>query len=770
MKREIQLVPDIENRVNQVTIDEIGKAIHALSVCSEEEFTKIKDEPWLTRVFDLVTFSQKGKMRVAEQISKLSQAQQILVELVLRLNSRFSDVDSIILNYSDAITELLGNDIQLADEVRRMKLRTIKYNNDGCYTYLYDDNLIALISFLHKIVQIQKNDKIEASVDQRKYGQAIQRISGNKGTGSNLDSLSDECDNQAKKAIYLCCLEYLYLNKCSWENLSKYDSVLELLDIGPKTKKSMQKQIEIAYEFTGVDGLCEKFEPHYKPQIADTFEIDIDGCNGEYDENIRVEEFIDSNRSYDIGTTQIFHNKILHIDADIEVHGKLVFSDCDIYYRYDNGDKDGHIKISSGGYLTIEHCRIICEDSNPNYFIQCDDNVTATITRTVFVDCAKFLRVNKQSDVTFDKCKFYNCVNFYMNSERLIAGKHCARTKKENMTQVENCEIYMGTIKKFHRTSENGKMLSNKGKVCFYFFAVFQLHNSRMNFINNNIVQHTKTLDIIDLVSTTLNNDRTIVENCTFVGYKGTVSCGIIRNCIFYNSKPLVNRSDTAYCGRIERSAFEKCVSPINAYCNVVADCIFYKCYGRIVHIIDCFSSNHVVSGCSFLRCSNAVNGTSFKTSIISLEGKGERQTPSIDVSNCSFDCIDCGERWLLEVSTKSKPQKRMMIVNNCTIKNIVLRNDNTPFREAIQGDAPFSLPARGTISNITVRQGNRVPEPSIPMDENGNPIGANWITLQIEFDDDGILDRIQQEYEEYTAGAFRNSELLTIQTSTLNS
>lgn len=81
----------------------------------------------------------------------------------------------------------------------------------------------------------------------------------------------------------------------------------------------------------------------------------------------------------------MFENKILHIDANIEVHGKLVISDCDIYYRYNNGAKDGHIKISSGGYLTIEHCRVICEDSNLNYFIQCDDNVTVTITRTVFI-------------------------------------------------------------------------------------------------------------------------------------------------------------------------------------------------------------------------------------------------------------------------------------------------------------------------------------------------------------------------------------------------
>ena len=97
MKREIQLVPDIEKRVDQVTIDELEKAIHTMSVCSEEEFTKIKDEPWFTRVFDLVTFSQKGKMRVAEQISKLSQAQQILVELILRLSSRCAGVDSIIL-------------------------------------------------------------------------------------------------------------------------------------------------------------------------------------------------------------------------------------------------------------------------------------------------------------------------------------------------------------------------------------------------------------------------------------------------------------------------------------------------------------------------------------------------------------------------------------------------------------------------------------------------------------------------------------------------
>lgn len=767
MKREIQLVPDIEERVDQVTIGEIGKAIHALSACSEEEFVKIKDESWFTRVFDLVTFSQKGKMRVAEQISELAQAQQILIELILRLSNRCTDIDNVIWNHSDAITKLIGNDVQLANEVRSMKLRAVKYNNDGCYTKLYNDDLIALISFLQKIVHIQIKNEIKASIEQKKYGQAIRHICGNIGICSNLDNLADECDNQAKKTIYLCCLEYLYLNKHSWEDLSKYDSALELLDIGPKTKKSIQEQIEIAYEFTGVDGLCAKFESQYDSQISDSFEIDVDDCSDEGGKDIRIEEFIDSNKCYDIGTTQMFENKILHIDANIEVHGKLVISDCDIYYRYNNGAKDGHIKISSGGYLTIEHCRVICEDSNLNYFIQCDDNVTVTITRTVFIDCAQFLRVNKQSVVTFDKCKFYNCVNFFLGNARLIDEKCYARSKKKaTMTQVKNSEIYIDNIQKFHQTSENGEIQVKSNKKYFHFSAIFKPHNTGMKFINNNIVQRTKKYDLVDLISTTSNNDRTIVENCTFMGYSGTVSCGMIRNCIFVESSPLLDRKSTAYCGQIVKSAFEKCISPINADCNTVADCLFYKCYGKIVHIVDCFSGNHIVSGCSFLRCGNAVNRINFKTSIISLEGKGERQAPSIEVSNCQFDCIDCGERWLLEVSTKGKPQKRMLSVNNCTIKNIVLRNDNTPFREAIQSDSLLLLPARGTISNITVRKGKRVPKPSIPMDENGRPIGANWIHLQLEFGDNGIFDSTQQEYEEYTAEVLRSSELLTIQTS----
>lgn len=47
--------------VNQDDYDAIREAVKKLSSTSQEQFETIKKEKWYNRVFDMVTFSQKGK-------------------------------------------------------------------------------------------------------------------------------------------------------------------------------------------------------------------------------------------------------------------------------------------------------------------------------------------------------------------------------------------------------------------------------------------------------------------------------------------------------------------------------------------------------------------------------------------------------------------------------------------------------------------------------------------------------------------------------------
>lgn len=87
-----------ENEFSKDDFDSIQEAITTLSSASQDQFEEIKKEKWFTRLFDMVTFSQKGKERLAAQIGSVAQAQQILLEILLRLSSNDEKISDMVVN------------------------------------------------------------------------------------------------------------------------------------------------------------------------------------------------------------------------------------------------------------------------------------------------------------------------------------------------------------------------------------------------------------------------------------------------------------------------------------------------------------------------------------------------------------------------------------------------------------------------------------------------------------------------------------------------
>ena len=102
MGEEVRVNPEMYSG-SQEDYDALKAAVKQLSSASQEQFETIKKEKWYNRVFDMVTFSQKGKKRIAEQVSTLAQAQQILIELLMRLSDNDSSVSRLVVESMEDI-------------------------------------------------------------------------------------------------------------------------------------------------------------------------------------------------------------------------------------------------------------------------------------------------------------------------------------------------------------------------------------------------------------------------------------------------------------------------------------------------------------------------------------------------------------------------------------------------------------------------------------------------------------------------------------------
>lgn len=55
-------------------LEYLSTAIQELSNKNQQEFEKMKNEKWFTRIIDLATFSKKKDIRMTTQISNIAQA------------------------------------------------------------------------------------------------------------------------------------------------------------------------------------------------------------------------------------------------------------------------------------------------------------------------------------------------------------------------------------------------------------------------------------------------------------------------------------------------------------------------------------------------------------------------------------------------------------------------------------------------------------------------------------------------------------------------
>ncbi len=355
MKEELML-NEAAYDANQEDYDAIKQAIESLSKSSQEQFEEMKKEKWYNRVFDMITFSQKGKKRLAEQIGTIAQAQQIFIELLLRLSSNDANISNIIAESMDDIRRIQGQNIYLLSKINQLENISLGIKADMDINKLSDRYKQVLSACLYKINGMNS----ESSDTQQNYANTVIRYLGVDVQMDNPTSAFDAMDIDSKRRIFSCCMEYIFLRNCTFDTYREYEEFVEEFDFGNKTIDAVKEQIIHLYSLRGIEGFYSKYKIDNFEDIDDVFAIELGlQVKSEDDEQELTDENITSILQISHGETKVYKDKNIHISAYINCEGTLNIDHCILYYN--ESDAGDEITLGKGACLTIKDTVVICK-------------------------------------------------------------------------------------------------------------------------------------------------------------------------------------------------------------------------------------------------------------------------------------------------------------------------------------------------------------------------------------------------------------------------
>ncbi len=258
----------IDNNINiQENYEVIQESIQRLTNASQEQFESIKKEKWYNRLFDMITFSQKGKKRLAEQISTLAQAQQIFIEFLLRLSEDDTKISALVLSSMTYIRKLSEQDIYLQQKINRLEsiCLGIKPNMDINSLTLSEKQLLSAL--IYKLC----NNAEQPSETQKTYANhIIEYIDADIQMDNPLLKLN-EINTDSKRKILTCCMEYIFLKNNSFDNFDNYNNIITEFDFGSKTIESVKEQITTLFNCRGFEGFISKYKIENYLELEDEF-------------------------------------------------------------------------------------------------------------------------------------------------------------------------------------------------------------------------------------------------------------------------------------------------------------------------------------------------------------------------------------------------------------------------------------------------------------------------------------------------------------------
>lgn len=636
--------------------DSLREAVQRLSSASEEQFESIKKEKWYNRVFDMVTFSQKGKKRLAEQIGTVAQAQQILLELLLRLSANDTKVSELVLQNKSSIERIQEQNIYLLSRIKRLENVALGIKKDTDISTLSAESKELLCAIIYYI-----NQKYEGSSEEQKnFANAILNyIDVADVQMDNPFAKLGNLDNESKRKILACCMEYMFLKECTEDCIEEYEDVLDEFDYGRKTLKEISTQIQAIYNLRGAEGFYTKYQSGAFEDFDSTFYVDFLEEEESVEEPVEIEDYvINSMLHIGPGENMRFDYKNIHINSYITCEGTLEFHNCVI--TYNEGDSVNQINLSGDARLGIFNSSVICKGLNKNFFISGEDIIGVWVEKSTLIDCYKFAHL-RRSKFILRECELQNC--YYGILDMYLSDTNKCVIANNVIKEIDIPEFLKGPEAKKTGYRLKNSMIST----CSY---VSEDNEEFCCEAYDNMIITEKGLpkDLYDFDEYHFEGNNMLVSDCTFNGTSHCVKAYQIENCKFENCSNVIETTECSmeYGINVLECAFIGCTAILELARNSnVKNCQFVECTDALITLDFCTDKGGInVEFCEFINIKTE--------SVAALRfGRGKSSASKENrVSKCIFNGVELGEAFLIEAVGYEKPSGTVTWISECEFRN----------------------------------------------------------------------------------------------------
>lgn len=391
----------------------LQNAITELTAENKKQFNEIKDEKWFVRVFDTITFSKKKSIRMSKQISSISQAQDLLMEILKRMSNTDVKIDNLVLKNAKDIESLYGRTEKLTIKVKELMDKVIAGIDKTTNIEDLKEKEIAILSSLLTAAAYSFE---ETNDEQRDFADKLLRYLNVAATEVDLEKAIDSIDsNASRKLLFQILLEYGYLKNNDFDFNDYFQELLDLFDFGNKTIREIEQKIVDIYRLRGAEGFSWFVRMDVAEESSFKIEMDIDenifekntqsneskyGCDYDEDlEKVAVEKDIKVEK----GEVLRFTNRKLSFNTKIEVEGTLELINCEINVSSDSET----IKLQSGTVI-IDACSFLSDEISKPLF---DVYESKVICHGSLLDLkCSFIYSGSFSSVKIEKTKLQNLI------------------------------------------------------------------------------------------------------------------------------------------------------------------------------------------------------------------------------------------------------------------------------------------------------------------------------------------------------------------------
>lgn len=622
----------------QCSFDDLKEALLQLTNASQDQFEQIKKEKWFTRVFDMVTFSKKNEKRMASQISNLAQAQQIMMDILVRLSERDKRVSDLVTELYQKIERLSRNDVLLAKRVNQLENRVI-------LGITKESDLADLSELERRILSGVFFSLMERfnyiSDEQREFANNVLKYLDVHAQAIDLHaSLSSISHIEVKRKILTASLEYCFLNEFHFDLPDRVEEIIDEFDFGNKTVTEVKSKITALYNLRGVGGFMDKYgkvdgyeESFYIEMPEDSFE----------EEAVELEEiYIDSILHIPHGQNRVFKNNIVHIRAYINCEGHLEFNNCVIYYN--ESEVSDEITLSEGANIVFSNCEVNCLGLDKNFFVQAKGQNEIILSNNVFNHCSHFLSLNGESLLQVKNCIILTPGESFVKS----TGWGNSITGEISDTKID--------FKRNESDSDPEQLFIPMNDEIFSIEGTLLINNCEINGIGE--------FDRKKMASVVFNISGGNYKNCSFKNMNKCIRRGAsISECSFdFCSEVIESNYFVDSTLEINYCLFTNCEDIFNGDHLSIKNSQFVDCRNRIVE-----GEDITIEFCEFY---NLVNDLSGFIPSSSFEFRCGKNTATNTISKCLFDGVEIGKGFLIQGSTYEKISGTKVYVKDCDFRN----------------------------------------------------------------------------------------------------